>query len=135
GESERTGLGFDNLIEMGCQHLQAQISLAGIGEISAIQKYAIANGLEISNGGFSYFSSQIMAMNNDAALTEILLPVVGLFREYLIDGPELKRGIFYFKNEPGVSAQIDWDKIEHDDLLGNDTMITRDDVDYDVCSV
>jgi len=127
GESERTALGFDSIAAAGCRHLQPQTSLPGVQEILSVCRYADAHKLDLSAGGLSYFTSQIMAVNSESVLTEILLPVVGPLRPYLKTAPDLKDGRFILDSERAVSTSIDWELLAEKNGIASDEVFTPDD--------
>lgn len=110
GESERTSKIFPTLVNSGVKHLQpVPTQLGGIKEWIEVKELCEKENLQLSSGGYSLYSSFLMAIANDQFMVEYLYSIMYGLEEYFLIKPSWKNGRFILPNIEGLPVRIDWD--------------------------
>lgn len=110
GESERSGLVFPALVNAGVGHLQpVPTQISGVREWMQVRDLAARKQIEFSSGGFSLFTTSLMASANQECQVEYLYSLMGSLEDYFCVYPELKNGRFLLPDIEGLPVRIDWD--------------------------
>lgn len=110
GESERTAKMFPALVNMGVQHLQpVPIHIGGVKEWMEVKDLALASGIDFSSGGYSLYTSSLMAVAPEHFRVEYLHAIMYNLEQYYCIRPEWKNGSFVLPEVEGVPIRIDWD--------------------------
>ena len=121
GESERTDRTFPFLHRLGVKHFQPQVhKMASIKEWTNIRDLAKEKSCILSSGGVAPLAAQMIATCNfDEAYCELLSPIMGEYYQYMKTPPRLADGKYYLEHSTGLGMNIDWQKINKLDLMGD----------------
>ena len=109
GESERTSKTFPTLVNMGVQHLQPVVNqLDGVKEWMAVKDLAFASGIDFSSGGYSLYTSSLMAAAPEPYRVEYLYSIMHGLEEYFSVSPQWKNGCFQLPDIEGIGVRVDW---------------------------
>jgi L-alanine-DL-glutamate epimerase-like enolase superfamily enzyme len=110
GESERSGKVFPALIKAGVTHLQPIPNyLSSINEWMEVRGLAIRHGIEFSSGGYSLYTSSLMATAPEKFRVEYLFTLMSVLEPYFSVHPKLEKGRFVLPDIEGLPIRIDWD--------------------------
>ena len=110
GESERSGLVFPALVNAGVRHLQpVPTQISGVREWMEVRDLAARKQIEFSSGGFSLFTTSLVASANEECQVEYLYSLMASLEDYFCICPELKEGRFLLPDIEGIPVRIDWD--------------------------
>jgi L-alanine-DL-glutamate epimerase-like enolase superfamily enzyme len=110
GESERTSKMFPTLVNIGVQHLQpVAIQLGGVKEWMEVKNLATASAIDFSSGGYSLYTSSLMAAAPEHFRVEYLHSIMYGLEQYFSIRPEWKNGCFILPDIEGISVRVDWD--------------------------
>lgn len=109
GESERTSRMFPTLANMGVHHLQpVPMHLGGVKEWMDVKELALRNNLDFSSGGYSMYTSSLMATAPDHCQVEYLYSILSGLEKYFYIRPQWKNGNFILPDIEGVPVRVDW---------------------------
>lgn len=109
GESERTSRMFPSLVNIGVRHLQpVPTHLGGVGEWMDVKDLAIQANIDFSSGGYSLFTSSLMATAPQDYEVEYLYAIMFGLEQYFSVRPEWKNGCFILPEIDGSPVRIDW---------------------------
>ncbi|HET7898992.1 MAG TPA: enolase C-terminal domain-like protein, partial [Flavisolibacter sp.] len=110
GESERTSKMFPTLVNMGVQHLQPVVNqLGGVKEWMEVKDLAFASNIDFSSGGYSLYTSSLMATAPGHFRVEYLHAIMHGLEEYFSIYPGWKSGCFQLPEIEGIGVRVDWD--------------------------
>lgn len=128
GESERTDKTFSYFHKLGVKHFQPQVhKLASVNEWLSIRDLAKENSCTISSGGVATLAAQMIATCDfEKAYCELLTPLMGDYHSYMKTPPRLAEGKYFLEHEKGLGVNIDWQKINKLDLMGDLKVLDRE---------
>jgi len=110
GESERSGKVFPALVKAGVTHLQPIPNyLSSINEWMEVRDLAVQHGIEFSSGGYSLYTSSLMATAPEKFRVEYLFTLMSVLESYFSVHPKLEKGRFVLPDIEGLPIRIDWD--------------------------
>lgn len=110
GESERTSKIFPTLVNCGVRHLQpVPTQIGGIKEWMEVKDLAIDKKIDFSSGGYSLYSTFLMATTNGTGMIEYLYSIMYGLEKYFLVCPSWRNGKFIFPDITGIPVRIDWD--------------------------
>ncbi len=110
GESERSGKVFPALVKAGVTHLQPVPNyLSSINEWTEVKDLAIRHEIEFSSGGYSLYTSSLMATAPERFRVEYLFTLMSVLEPYFSVHPKLEKGRFVLPDIEGLPIRIDWD--------------------------
>lgn len=110
GESERSGKVFPALINAGVRHLQpVPYNLSSIQEWLEVRDKAKNAGIAFTSGGYSLYTSSLMATASEEFRVEYLYTLMSGLEEYFTIHPKLEKGKFILPDIEGLPIRIDWD--------------------------
>jgi L-alanine-DL-glutamate epimerase-like enolase superfamily enzyme len=110
GESERTSKIFPTLINCGVRHLQpVPTQIGGIKEWMEVRDLCQHQKIQFSSGGYSLYSTALMASAEDGGMVEYLYSIMYGLEEYFLIRPIWKNGSFILPETEGFPVRIDWD--------------------------
>jgi L-alanine-DL-glutamate epimerase-like enolase superfamily enzyme len=110
GESERSALVFPNLVSLGVRHLQPiPTQLAGIREWMEVRDLAAGAGLDFSSGGYSLYTSSLMAAVGGDFPVEYLYDILSGLEVYFEVRPQWENGCFVLPDIEGIPVRINWE--------------------------
>ena len=128
GESERTDRTFDFFHRLGVKHFQPQVhKMASVQEWLNIRDLAKEKSCILSSGGVAPLAAQMVATCNfDEAYCELLTPLMGEYHTFMKTPPRLADGKYYLEHERGLGMNIDWQKVNKLDLMGDLKVLDRE---------
>jgi len=110
GESERSGKVFPALVKAGVTHLQPIPNyLSSLNEWMEVRDLAVRHGIEFSSGGYSLYTSSLMAASPEKFRVEYLFTLMSVLEPYFSVYPKLEKGRFVLPDIEGLPIRIDWD--------------------------
>ncbi|MCU7552555.1 mandelate racemase/muconate lactonizing enzyme family protein [Chitinophagaceae bacterium LB-8] len=110
GESERTSRMFPTLLNIGVQHLQpVPTHLGSVKEWMEVKELAVKSQVDLSSGGYSLYTSYLMATAPEHHQVEYLHSIMFGLEEYFSVRPEWKNGSFILPEMEGMPVRVDWD--------------------------
>jgi len=110
GESERTSRMFPTLINIGVRHLQpVPTQIGGVKEWTEVCGLAAKSNLDFSSGGYSLFTSSLIATAPEHYKVEYLHSIMVGLEQYFSIRPEWKNGRFIIPEVAGLPVKIDWE--------------------------
>lgn len=127
GESERTAKMFPSLVHIGVAHLQpVPTQLGGIKEWAEVRDLAIKNGLDLTSGGYSFYTAPMLATAPDDCAVEYLYSLMYGLERYFMVRPVWHQGRFKLPDIEGVPVRIDWGYWEKADKIIVNRVWTKD---------
>lgn len=128
GESERSSKSFPYYHKMGVRHFQPQVQkMASVGEWISVRNLAEEKSCTLSCGGIAPLAAQMISTCNfDEAYCELLVPIMGDYHSYMKTPPRLSDGKYYLEHNSGLGMNIDWQKINKVDLMGDLKVLDRE---------
>ncbi|WP_316818228.1 enolase C-terminal domain-like protein [Pedobacter nyackensis] len=118
GESERTSKIFPTLVNCGVRHLQpVPTQIGGIKEWMEVRDLSINRKLDFSSGGYSLYSTFLMATASGTGMIEYLYSIMQGLEKYFLVRPSWRNGKFIFSDIAGIPVRIDWDKCYKEDKI------------------
>lgn len=110
GESERTSKMFSTLVNVGVKHLQpVPNQITGVKEWMEVRDLAIADKIDFSSGGYSLYTSALVAASPEHFRVEYLHTIMYGLEQYFMVKPNWKNGSFILPDIEGTPVRIDWD--------------------------
>lgn len=110
GESERTSRMFPTLLQMGVLHLQPiPTQIGGVREWAEVRDLAKAAGADFSSGGYSLYTSGLMATAGEDCRVEYLYSIMHGLERYFSVQPEWHNGGWLLPDIEGAPVRVDWD--------------------------
>jgi len=110
GESERTSKIFPTLVNSGVKHLQpVPTQLGGIKEWMEVRDLAQKHQIDLSSGGYSLYSSFLMATADEHCRIEYLYSLMYGLEKYFLIYPTWKDGKLFLPDIEGLPVRINWD--------------------------
>ncbi len=110
GESERTSRMFPTLLRLGVRHLQpVPTQIGGVREWAEVRDLAQAAGADFSSGGYSLYTSGLMATAADNCRVEYLYSIMSGLERYFKVKPEWSQGGWILPDIEGAPVRVDWE--------------------------
>jgi L-alanine-DL-glutamate epimerase-like enolase superfamily enzyme len=110
GESERTSRMFPILLQMGVLHLQpVPTQIGGVREWMEVRDLAKAAGADFSSGGYSLYTSGLMATAGEDCRVEYLYSIMHGLERYFSIRPQWNNGGWTLPDIEGAPVRVDWD--------------------------
>lgn len=110
GESERTSRMFPTLLQMGVLHLQpVPTQISGMREWAEVRDLAKAAGADFSSGGYSLYTSGLMATAGEDCRVEYLHSIMHGLERYFSVKPQWRKGGWSLPDIEGAPVRVDWD--------------------------
>lgn len=114
GESERTSRVFPTLVDIGVSHLQPVPGhLAGVKEWMAVKELANRHQVDFSSGGYSLFTSSLMATASGSSQVEYMYSIMSGLERYFDVKPGWSNGRFYLPEISGLPVRVNWSNCEY----------------------
>ncbi|MCM8527222.1 MAG: hypothetical protein NE327_11945, partial [Lentisphaeraceae bacterium] len=98
-----------------------------VGEWISVRNLAEEKSCTISCGGIAPLAAQMISTCNfDEAYCELLVPIMGDYHNYMKTPPRLSDGRYYLEHSEGLGMNIDWQKINKLDLMGDLKVLDRE---------
>ena len=111
GESERSARVFPILVNLGVRHLQpVPTHLAGIQEWMEVRDLATGGGLDFSSGGYSMYTSLLMASATGDYPVEYLYAIMYGLEAYFEVHPIWEKGRFVLPDIEGIPVRVNWEQ-------------------------
>lgn len=110
GESERTAKIFPTLVNSGVRHLQpVPMQIGSIREWMEVRDLAQRHGFDFSSGGYSLYTSSLMASAAENCPVEYLYSLMYGLEKYFLEYPQWKEGKFFLPEIAGLPVRINWE--------------------------
>ncbi|MBO9153624.1 enolase C-terminal domain-like protein [Chitinophaga sp. GCM10012297] len=118
GESERTSRVFPTLLRLGVRHLQpVPTQIGGVREWAEVRDLAQAAGADFSSGGYSLYTSGLMATAGENCRVEYLYSIMSGLERYLKVKPEWSHGGWALPAIEGAPVRVDWEYCKRADKI------------------
>jgi L-alanine-DL-glutamate epimerase-like enolase superfamily enzyme len=118
GESERTSKIFPTLVNSGVRHLQpVPTQIGGVKEWMEVKDLAQRNGISFSSGGYSLYTSFLVASGPEGYYVEYLYSLMHGLEKYFLHYPSWKEGKFFLPEIAGLPVRINWDYCHRENLI------------------
>jgi L-alanine-DL-glutamate epimerase-like enolase superfamily enzyme len=118
GESERSALVFPALVNAGVRHLQpVPTQISGVSEWMQVRDLAAREQIELSSGGYPWFTAPFIASAVDDCQVEFLHSLNSGLEDYFSVRPEWKEGMFHLPDIEGLPVRVDWDYCHQKNLI------------------